>query len=169
MASYRTGCVRACRNVRLALEREVVNFNPISGLSRRAKEVAKDRVLSEPELTMFLETLGDPAVPCELGVAYALMLILATAARPGEVTGLPWSELNLDGDAPVWRLPRALEERPRARHPAFSMGAQHPRKSTEGRHGATGGRDLRFPCPVRRRRAARPSQFIAGAWRDPRG
>lgn len=88
-----------------SLEREHVGSNPVAGTTRREKESPKDRVLSDDELRLFLETLNDPAVPCELGVAYALQFALATAARPGEVTGLAWRELSLDSDAPSWNLP----------------------------------------------------------------
>jgi integrase len=90
-----------------ALERGDVKENPTIGVSKRVKEVAKERVLSETEIALLLETLSDVVCPCEDGTSVALRLILATAARPSEVTGMRWSELDLEDDLPFWRLPAA--------------------------------------------------------------
>ena len=87
-----------------ALERDAVAVNPVAGTTRRQKEAPKSRALTEAEATLFLETLNDPAVPCELGVALALQMILATGGRPGEVAGMTYAELSLDGPCPVWSL-----------------------------------------------------------------
>jgi integrase len=97
-----------------ALEREDVITNPVSTVARRAKEKPKERVLSDAEMMLFIETLIDPLVPCELGVALALQLIVATAARPGEVAGMSYDELTLDSPAPVWTIPAVRSKSRRA-------------------------------------------------------
>ena len=108
--------VRACLSklFNWALEREAVANNPVATVARRAKETPKDRVLTDAEMSLFLETLIDPACPGELGTALALQLIVATAGRPGEVAGMSYDELTLDGPSPVWTIPAARSKSRRA-------------------------------------------------------
>lgn len=97
-----------------AILNRLVDRNPVRDAPRLGRETSKDRRLDDPELTALLRALRSNTRRCEPGVALALELIVATAARPGEVSALPWSELRLE-DAPTWRLPatRSKNRKPR--------------------------------------------------------
>lgn len=89
-----------------AVEDQLLDVNPIAGLKKRAKEQAKDRVLSEAELRVIWHGLDDPEVT-SIDIAAALRLILLTGQRPGEVAGMVQSEL-LDLKRPEqarWEIP----------------------------------------------------------------
>lgn len=88
-----------------AVEDEIVAANPIDGLKLRGgREKAKERVLKDDEIKSLFELVAGDGKPAT-GLGGALALVLLTAARPGEVIGMTNDELQLDGDAPEWRLP----------------------------------------------------------------
>ena len=64
------------------------------------KEAGRDRVLRESELVTFWERLDDAPRIGE-DIADALRLVLVTLARPGEVCGARWDEID-DG---WWEIP----------------------------------------------------------------
>jgi integrase len=72
--------------------------NPLAGMRRRAKEVARQRTLDDDELRAIWKTAE--ANPHPFG-NYVRFLLL-TACRRDEAAKLPWSELNGD-----WLLPAA--------------------------------------------------------------
>ena len=81
-------------NRRLALIRKVFNFgisrgelamNPCSGLTSVTPEREKERALSEEELRIFLEYLLNSGKGMTGTVRLALLTLLGTAQRPGEV------------------------------------------------------------------------------------
>jgi len=84
-------------------------------LKKRAKEEAKDRILSDDELRVLWGALVQPeAVTCD--VADALRFILLTGQRPGEVAGMSQGEI-IDFRKPAgarWEIPA---ERTKARRP----------------------------------------------------
>lgn len=89
-----------------AVEDAILELNPIAGLKKRAKEVAKDRVLSDRELRVVWHAL-DRTAGVGLDVAEALKFLLLTGQRPGEVAGIVQTELHeLDqlGEA-RWEIP----------------------------------------------------------------
>ena len=95
--------------------RKVVKINPLAGMPRRAREVPKDRVLTDEELRAFWLGLDDPKLPAERPVALALRFILLTMARPGEAAGALRDELRgLGSEDAEWHLPAARTKNRRA-------------------------------------------------------
>lgn len=94
-----------------AVEREMVDRNPATGLPAPVKEGSgKDRALSEDELGKVLGKLETAAM--YPATRLALRFILLTAARPGEVAGAQWGEV--DDTAATWTIPaeRSKNKRP---------------------------------------------------------
>ena len=81
------------------IRRDLLESNPCT-LVQKAPEGSRDRVLSETEIPSFWARLDD-APRISLDMRDAMRLILLTLARPGEVTGMRWSEI--DGD--WWEIP----------------------------------------------------------------
>ena len=74
-----------------ALIRELVEMNPFAGAGRAVPATApkaRKRVLTDDEIKLIWASLKN----CEIG--QATLLILTTGQRPGEVTGLSWSEIG---------------------------------------------------------------------------
>ena len=82
-----------------AIERELVGFNPVIGVSKRRVEIPRDRTLSPDELATLWRAIA--RLP-ELPRAY-FRVVLLTGARRNEAGGMEWSEIDLD--AALWRLP----------------------------------------------------------------
>jgi len=82
-----------------ALQRDIVEFNPCSGIEPLHKEKAKDRSLSDEEINAFWHGLDKAGI--SEPVKLALRLILVTAQRPGEVLGMHGSEI----DGAWWLIP----------------------------------------------------------------
>lgn len=66
--------------------------NPIAGMKKIAKELPKERVLTDPEIRVFWNALADADTMTD-DVADALRLIFLTGQRPGEIAGLQQVEL----------------------------------------------------------------------------
>ncbi len=81
-----------------ALSEDMVEANPATGIVKRAKEIARDRVLSDAELRRWWHALDTNATP---RVATVLRILLLTGLRLNEVCGMRWDELNGD----VWEIP----------------------------------------------------------------
>jgi integrase len=82
-----------------ALDRGYIDVHPIVGLKPPAKEIARDRVLTDPEIQSLwraAEELGFPFGP-------AIQLFLVTAQRRGEVTSMRWSQI--DWQRGTWNIP----------------------------------------------------------------
>jgi len=82
-----------------ALERDIVDANPVAGTKRPGRERSRDRVLTEPELRAFwaaTETM-------EPVMAAVFRLRLLTAQRGGEVINLRWQDLDLVNA--LWTIP----------------------------------------------------------------
>jgi integrase len=87
-----------------AVERGIVEVSPVAGYKAPVKESSgRERCLSDDELRVFLTKLDTAAVAPVTRLA--LRFALLTAARPGEVTGAPWSEI--DEKEAIWHLPAA--------------------------------------------------------------
>ncbi|HBA86951.1 MAG TPA: hypothetical protein DCZ75_02880 [Geobacter sp.] len=75
-------------------------FNPFVGVQKQVRGIAPksgDRVLSDKEIKIIWEQVKDT----EKG--RALLLMLLTGQRPGEVTGMMWSEIEADWWQINWR------------------------------------------------------------------
>ena len=84
-----------------AIANDLIEADPTAGVRKPAKEVARDRVLTDDEIRALwdgTERLGRP-----FGLVLRLMLL--TAQREGEVAGMCWSELDLEGR--TWTIPGA--------------------------------------------------------------
>lgn len=81
------------------LDRGILDANPLSGLQPPAKETSRDRVLSDAELRecwVRSDRDGFPFGDC-------VKLLVLTGQRRGEVSGMRWSELDLEQGQ--WTLP----------------------------------------------------------------
>ncbi len=81
------------------IERGIIDTNPINGFKAPCTETARDRVLEDHELTAIWKATDAYGFP--FGPFYKLLML--TAQRRGEVTGMRWSEL--DFDAKTWTIP----------------------------------------------------------------
>lgn len=91
-----------------AVERSIIEVSPVADVRAPGQETARDRVLTDDEVTAFLracETMGEPFGPL-------FRLLLLTGQRREEVTALSWAELDLT--AAVWHLPAARTKNKRA-------------------------------------------------------
>lgn len=102
--------LRTCRQIMAyAVDREVIVASPVADLKpsaiktpenpRGLRKVVGDRVLSPTEIKAFWG--GVEGSGMDRLTALALKMILATGARPGEVAGMAWSEI--EGDK--WTVP----------------------------------------------------------------
>ena len=82
-----------------AVERDILQATPFTGVKALAPNVTRDRTLSESEITTLWNTLPSCAISDEL--QRALKLILITAQRPGEVSGMHTTEI----DGAWWTIP----------------------------------------------------------------
>lgn len=81
------------------VDRGMIEVSPIAGLKAPAKEVARERVLSDGELAACWNTAVADGFPF---AAFVQILIL-TGQRRGEVAGMRWSELDLAKG--TWTIP----------------------------------------------------------------
>lgn len=89
--------LRALSN--FAIGRGLIEVNPCVGIDMPAAEIARDRVLSDSELTALWEAAG--ALPSPYG-AFVFVLTL-TGQRRNEVSEMVWPEM--DFAAKLWTLP----------------------------------------------------------------
>ncbi len=83
----------ARRMFSFGVDRDILEINPLLGIRPPAKEVQRDRVLTEEEIRSFWQGL-DKAVMPEL-IRLALRFLLATIQRRSEVVEATWSEFDL--------------------------------------------------------------------------
>lgn len=91
------------RVFRWAVRKGIIESNPAHDMDPPTEETARDRVLTLEELRRVwgaAEAMGYP-------VGHVVKLLVLTAQRRGEVSGLVWPEI--DGNA--WRLPDARAKR----------------------------------------------------------
>lgn len=84
-----------------AIKRDLCSANPVSGVEKFPKR-AREICFSWDQMDRIVA-----AVMSEKSewVRCAMMLLITTGARRGEVLGAEWSEMDLDSDEPVWRIP----------------------------------------------------------------
>jgi integrase len=83
----------------VALELDVVETNPVTGTRRPGVEHQRDRVLTPDELRTFWAACE--ALPLEMRSAWQLRLL--TAQRGGEVFGMRWQDVDMEGA--WWTIP----------------------------------------------------------------
>lgn len=74
-----------------AIESGYLQANPVARMKKRAKENAKDRVLTPGEIRVLWRAIGEGSVSDS--VAAALRFVLLTGLRPGEAAGAAIAEL----------------------------------------------------------------------------
>ena len=94
--------------LRWCVGRAVIDQSPAEGVPLPAKEVARDRVLDDPELAQVILAAR------KMGGPYGGMveLLALTGQRRGEVAGLTWQELNLEQR--VWTIPKSRTKNAKA-------------------------------------------------------
>lgn len=97
--------VRACLSA--AWRADLIESNPALRIRANPENPPRQRVLSDGELARVLDAIEDEPDPCVRG---ALLLLVATGARRGEVLNARWEDFDLDGA--VWRLPSPKSGRP---------------------------------------------------------
>lgn len=82
-----------------AVERDLLQFTPFTGVKALAPNTSRERTLSETEIKAFWNNLDNAVIGDE--ISNALKLVLITAQRPGEVSGLHTQEI----DGHWWTIP----------------------------------------------------------------
>ena len=90
------------------LERGIVEATPCNGVRAPTTETSRDRVLDDDELRRLWIAAGKMAYPFGPWVR----LLILTGQRRDEVSGMLWSELDLD--AGMWALPKERVKNDRA-------------------------------------------------------
>jgi integrase len=97
MANRTLAAVRKLFN--WAVSRDILTISPCTGVVAPASESSRDRVLDDDELRLVWNAAGASGWP--YGPIFKLMAL--TGQREGEVTGMRWDELDLEGK--LWTLP----------------------------------------------------------------
>ncbi|MBP7766834.1 MAG: tyrosine-type recombinase/integrase [Syntrophaceae bacterium] len=92
------------RMFNFASERGIIEFSPLAGL-RHTKEPARSRVLTNDEIKKLWIALDlkNTAIDMYAGTKLALLMILLSGQRPGEVCGMRWDEIKED----KWIIPES--------------------------------------------------------------
>ncbi|WP_169709461.1 tyrosine-type recombinase/integrase [Deferrisoma camini] len=91
------------RLFRWAMARGHVDHNPVEGTERVGKEVPRTRTLTVEEIRIFWQGLDNTALSDS--VKQVLRLLLVLGQRPGEIAGMQYEELRIQGGIPVWTIP----------------------------------------------------------------
>jgi integrase len=79
-----------------AMGEGLADRNPVIGTNKATNEIARDRVLSPPELSAIWRAAGDS------DYAAIMKLLILTGQRREEVGGMLWSEIDLEDS--IWRI-----------------------------------------------------------------
>jgi integrase len=93
-----------------ALDEGVVDANVTAGIKLPRPETPRDRYLKADEIRRFWNGLDDAVMTKQIKLI--LRLLLVTGQRRGEVVGLHWDELDVEGS--LWELPAARTKSRRA-------------------------------------------------------
>jgi integrase len=112
-----------------ALDKEILTASPALRIPLPGKEKARERVLSADEVRRVWVALdGEPAT-----IAAIFRLALLTAQRKGEIAGMRWDELDLEGG--WWTLPGERTKAGRAhRVPLVPVAVEIIKAIQGGRH-----------------------------------
>lgn len=84
------------------VERDILDATPVAKVKSPAKEVSRDRVLSDDETVAVWRTCDSMGWP--FGLAFKLMLV--TGQRRDEVATMRWSDI--DRESGIWTQPREV-------------------------------------------------------------
>lgn len=82
------------------VERGYLDHSPCQGVKKMAKEISRDRVLNDEEVNKIWNACGTFGYP--FGPLFKILML--TAQRRGEVSGMRWSELDIPNRN--WTLPK---------------------------------------------------------------
>lgn len=85
-----------------ASARHALDKIPTDGVQPPGKEKKRDRILTDEEVRLLWKASDNLGWPFG---SFVKALIL-TGQRRGEVAGMRWADIDLDGDEPFWTLPR---------------------------------------------------------------
>lgn len=86
------------------LERGVIETSPVAGTKPPTREQPRDRVLTDDEIRAVLRVCAKESYP----FGQFVPLLIATAQRRGEVSGLKWSQVDLV--AKQWVIPAEMSK-----------------------------------------------------------
>jgi integrase len=93
--------------LRFAVDEELIEASPAERLKKGKPAGLRDRVLTDDEIRIVWTTLeGAGPLPMAQNIRLALRLLLLTGARAGELCGARWADVRLEGDMPLWTIPR---------------------------------------------------------------
>ena len=101
----------------LAIREEWVDANPCRGIERNP-ENRRERFLSPAEIARLVEALR---VHPERSSADAILMLLLTGARRGEILSATWSQVDLDTG--VWTKPASMTKQAKLHRVPLSQGA----------------------------------------------
>jgi integrase len=91
---------------KFGIQQQLVDSNPVQLLfAPGGEEEPRDRALSDGEVAALLGNL-DEIFKRAPTTASVIRIALHTACRRSELALAKWSEITLDGDAPLWTVPR---------------------------------------------------------------
>ncbi len=108
-----------------AIEQGLVDDNPVVGTGKLAKEVSRDRVLSDSELAMVWRQAGFG------DYGRIIKLLILTGQRREEVAGMLWSEVNMETG--IWSIGPERTKNGRAHDVPLSDEAQAVLRGVERR------------------------------------
>jgi len=117
-----------------AVERDILQHTPFTGVKALAPNVRRERTLSETEIRALWGNIDNAVMSDE--VNRALKLVLVTAQRPGEVTGMHVREI----EGHWWTIPAERAKNGKAHRVYLTQMALELIDATEGK-------DFIFPCP----------------------
>lgn len=82
------------------IERDLIKFSPAYKISSPAKNLTRDRVLSDRELRDIWEASGEVGYP----FGHIVRFLMLTAQRRGEVVNMEWDQYN--DKTHLWTIPR---------------------------------------------------------------
>src|SRR5471032_1261802 len=97
-----------------AVEQSHIDTNPVTMTIKGAggKEMSRERNLALDEIRAVLTEFDTTAAKTSWQVRNIVKLLILTAQRSGEVCGMEWKHVNLDGG--VWTLPKDITKSERA-------------------------------------------------------
>ena len=119
---------------KFGVQRDIIDASPAVAIDKPAKEIRRDRVLTEDEIRAFWNGLDDCSMSEDTRIA--LKLCLVTAQRRAEIAGLSHGEI--DGD--WWMLPKERSKNGKAHRIFLSPLAKKLIKQASGE-------DYLFPSP----------------------
>lgn len=85
-----------------AMERDLIEVSPIGNIKPPSLETSRDRVLTDQEVRLVWKASDSIGFP--FGPFFKLLLLLGQ--RRDEVASARWSEFRLEGEEPIWTIPK---------------------------------------------------------------